>query len=65
MAAEDAHLLGAEHRPNLPGTVDQHPNWRIPLPALLDDLRGHPTAEPIAELFRTHVTDRSDDHEDR
>ncbi len=41
-------LLGAEHRPNLPGTIDEHPNWRLPLPALLDDLAAHPRAEAIA-----------------
>ncbi|MGI8756909.1 MAG: 4-alpha-glucanotransferase, partial [Acidimicrobiales bacterium] len=41
-------LLGAEHRPNLPGTIDQHPNWRIPLPVPLDDLAGHPVAEAVA-----------------
>ncbi|QXC63469.1 4-alpha-glucanotransferase [Aquihabitans sp. G128] len=41
-------LLGAEHRPNLPGTVDEHPNWRIPLPVPLDDLPGHDRAEAIA-----------------
>ncbi len=41
-------LVGAEHRPNIPGTIDEHPNWRIPLPVLLDDLDGHPRAEAIA-----------------
>ena len=41
-------LLGAEHRPNLPGTVDEHPNWRIPLPVPLDDLDDHPLADAVA-----------------
>ncbi len=46
-------LVGAEHRPNLPGTIDQHPNWRIPLPVPLDDLPGLPLAEAITEALRT------------
>ncbi len=45
-------LTGAEHRPNLPGTIDEHPNWRVPLPVLLDDLDGLPRAEAIAAALR-------------
>ncbi len=41
-------LVGAEHRPNIPGTVDEHPNWRIALPVALDDLPGLPLAEATA-----------------
>jgi 4-alpha-glucanotransferase len=33
---EDA--LGVEHRPNLPGTVDEHPNWLLALPAPVEEL---------------------------
>jgi 4-alpha-glucanotransferase len=33
---EDA--VGVEVRPNLPGTVDQHPNWRLALPVPLEEL---------------------------
>ena len=32
---EDA--LGVVERPNLPGTVDQHPNWLLALPAAIED----------------------------
>ncbi len=45
-------LLGAEHRPNLPGTIEQHPNWRIPLPVPIDDLAESPLAESIAAVLR-------------
>ena len=48
-------LVGAEHRPNLPGTVDQHPNWRIALPMAIDDLDGQPQAEAIAEALADGV----------
>ena len=34
LPAEDA--LGLEEQPNLPGTVDEHPNWRRRLPAEAD-----------------------------
>jgi len=40
-------LVGAEHRPNVPGTIDEHPNWRIPLPLALDDLPGYPLADAV------------------
>jgi 4-alpha-glucanotransferase len=29
--------LGEVRQPNLPGTVDQYPNWRIPLPVTLEE----------------------------
>ena len=35
-------------RPNLPGTVDEWPNWCLPLPSGLEDLRTHPTALAVA-----------------
>jgi 4-alpha-glucanotransferase len=47
-------LLGAEHRPNVPGTIDEHPNWRIPLPAPIDDLAGSPLAGRIVDALRDH-----------
>lgn len=31
-------LFGAIRRPNLPGTIDSWPNWRIPLPRPIEDL---------------------------
>ena len=31
-------LLGLEEQPNLPGTMDEHPNWRRRIPAPLPDL---------------------------
>ena len=44
-----------ERRPqNMPGTVDEYPNWRIPLtgadgqPVLLEDLPGHREVQAVA-----------------
>jgi 4-alpha-glucanotransferase len=36
IAMED--MLGIKDQPNIPGTVEQHPNWRRRLPVLLEDL---------------------------
>lgn len=41
-------VVGAEHRPNIPGTIDEHPNWRIPLPVPVDELGSHPLASRVA-----------------
>jgi 4-alpha-glucanotransferase len=35
-------------RPNMPGTVDEWPNWRIPLPVPLEAIEVHPIALGIA-----------------
>ena len=32
-----ADVLGERRQPNLPGTIDQYPNWRIPLPVNVDE----------------------------
>lgn len=40
-------VLGIDERPNMPGTIDQWPNWSIALPTTIDDLA---TATPPAAL---------------
>lgn len=45
---EDA--VGQVRRPNLPGTVDEHPNWRTPLPATIEDLDVAGATETAAAL---------------
>jgi 4-alpha-glucanotransferase len=37
-----ADALGDPRQPNLPGTVDEYPNWRIPLPVSVDALFENP-----------------------
>ncbi len=49
-ALEDA--VGARSRPNLPGTIDEHPNWRLPLPVPIEDL-DVAGAAPLAAIMRT------------
>ena len=46
---EDA--LEAPDRPNVPGTIDQRPNWSLPLPVLLDDLAADPRVRRLAAIL--------------
>ncbi|MDX6556588.1 MAG: 4-alpha-glucanotransferase [Miltoncostaeaceae bacterium] len=48
-ALEDAALV--EERPNVPGTVDERPNWSIPFPLALEELERAPMAERIGRLL--------------
>jgi 4-alpha-glucanotransferase len=41
-------------RPNLPGTVDEWPNWCLPLPVGLEELMNHPFALDLAEVLGAH-----------
>jgi 4-alpha-glucanotransferase len=40
--------VGTPDRPNLPGTIDEWPNWRIPLPLALEELTSLPLAREVA-----------------
>lgn len=44
--------LGEPRQPNLPGTVDEYPNWRIPLPLAVDDLLADPTLRAAVAALR-------------
>lgn len=46
---EDA--LGVERRPNLPGTLDERPNWRMRLPLTLEQLQEDDDVRAIAEIL--------------
>lgn len=49
---EDA--LGLEEQPNLPGTIDEHPNWRRRLPSAVDGILDTPeVTERLAALDRS------------
>ncbi|ASO18945.1 4-alpha-glucanotransferase [Actinoalloteichus hoggarensis] len=45
-------LVGEPRQPNLPGTVDEYPNWRLPLPVTLDELLTDPRVRAAAALLR-------------
>jgi 4-alpha-glucanotransferase len=44
--------LGELRQPNLPGTVDEYPNWRIPLPLEVDDLLADPRLHAAVTALR-------------
>jgi 4-alpha-glucanotransferase len=46
---EDA--VEAHERPNVPGTIDQRPNWSLPLPVPLDDLAADPRVRRLAGIL--------------
>ncbi len=45
-------VVGETRQPNLPGTVDEYPNWRLPLPVTLEELRADPRVAEITDAFR-------------
>ena len=50
VAADD--LAGALEQVNIPGTVDEHPNWRRKLPVSLDDLAAGPLFIALTAALR-------------
>jgi 4-alpha-glucanotransferase len=50
---EDA--VATPDRPNFPGTIDEWPNWRIPLPATLEQLTEEPLPRLVAEALNDGV----------
>ncbi|WP_255473702.1 4-alpha-glucanotransferase, partial [Micromonospora sp. ALFpr18c] len=44
-------VLGEVRQPNMPGTVDEYPNWRLPLPASVAQIRTDPRVARIAALL--------------
>ena len=44
-------VLGVSDQVNIPGTVEQHPNWRRKLPVALEELDCHDGLRRIGEVF--------------
>jgi 4-alpha-glucanotransferase len=44
-------VLGVADQVNIPGTVDQHPNWRRKLPVAVDQLTGNTELRKIGAVF--------------
>ena len=53
---EDA--VEAHDRPNVPGTIDQRPNWSLPLPARLEELADDPRVRRLAGILSAGVAGR-------
>jgi 4-alpha-glucanotransferase len=54
VVAAPSDAVGDLRQPNLPGTVDDYPNWRLPVtddegrPRLLEELLADPRVERLA-----------------
>ncbi|MFP5073115.1 4-alpha-glucanotransferase [Pseudonocardia nantongensis] len=44
-------VLGEPRQPNLPGTVDEYPNWRLPLPVTLEEALADERVRRVAEVL--------------
>jgi 4-alpha-glucanotransferase len=47
-------LAGALEQPNLPGTLNEHPNWRRRLDQPVEDVFASPLAHDILAAMREH-----------
>jgi 4-alpha-glucanotransferase len=45
-------VIAETRQPNLPGTVDEYPNWRLPLPVTLEQLKADPRVAEVTAAFR-------------
>lgn len=46
-------VVGEVRQPNLPGTVDEYPNWRLPLPVSCEALRDDPRVRAVVDVMRS------------
>jgi len=56
VVAQPADAIGDRRQPNLPGTTEEYPNWRLPIagpdgPVTLEDFQRSPTVRRIATLM--------------
>ncbi|MGH3884913.1 MAG: 4-alpha-glucanotransferase, partial [Pseudonocardiaceae bacterium] len=48
-------VVGEVRQPNLPGTVDEYPNWQLPLPVTLEQLQRDLLVPRVIEVLRAGV----------
>ncbi|AQT79060.1 4-alpha-glucanotransferase [Mycolicibacterium litorale] len=44
-------VIGEIRQPNLPGTINEYPNWRLPLASTLEELREDPRVAAVTAAF--------------
>ncbi len=44
-------IVGEPRQPNLPGNIDEYPNWRLPLPLTLEQPRADPRVAEVTAAF--------------
>jgi 4-alpha-glucanotransferase len=52
LLASPYDVVGELRQPNLPGTVEQYPNWRLPLPVTLEQLQRDPRVKRVLKALR-------------
>ncbi|HYZ35780.1 MAG TPA: 4-alpha-glucanotransferase [Pseudonocardiaceae bacterium] len=52
LLASPYDVVGELRQPNLPGTVEQYPNWRLPLPVTLEQLQRDPRVNRVLKALR-------------
>jgi 4-alpha-glucanotransferase len=55
VAVSPYDAVGEVRQPNLPGTMDEYPNWRIPLPVTIDDLFDDGRVRAIVDIVNARV----------
>jgi 4-alpha-glucanotransferase len=53
LLASPYDVVNEIRQPNLPGTVDQYPNWRVPLPVTLEQLQRDPRVDRVVTALHT------------
>jgi 4-alpha-glucanotransferase len=51
MVVQIEDVLGVIDQPNVPGTVNEHPNWRRRLPVALEDMPAHDGLRRLAAIM--------------
>ena len=57
LALSLADAVGEVRTQNQPGTTDEYPNWRIPLPVSLEDALADDRVRRVAEVLRARTGD--------
>nr|WP_285127499.1 hypothetical protein [Propionibacterium freudenreichii] len=52
MLASLDDAAAVRERPNVPGTIDEYPNWRLALPEPIDTLLNAPLARDVVAVMR-------------
>ena len=55
LLASPYDVVGEVRQPNLPGTIDEYPNWRLPLPVTLEEFQRDPRVRRTAEVLTAGV----------
>jgi 4-alpha-glucanotransferase len=55
LAATLEDAVEAPDRPNVPGTIDQRPNWSLPLPVPLEELADDPRVRRLAGILSSGI----------